>query len=344
MALSQLGFSAFFQQSFASLGLPIDVTPARVVRGGSTEVFVVVDEPDLGPPVPALVRGEPPVVGDWIAFDRPRGLVAAMLPRLTSFARKSAGRTSRPQIIAANADIAFLVMALVGDDSPRRLERYLALVQASGASPVILLTKAALHVGAERRAEGIARLARPHPVLLLDLPTDRGGPALAACLPAGATAVLLGSSGAGKSTIVNFLAERPIARTGEVRNADDRGKHTTTHRELFVLPTGGLLIDTPGLREIGLVSSEADIDAVFADVTELAEACRFRDCRHEGEPGCAVRAATEAGDLDEDRLDSFHRLQQEAGRELRRRDEHAQRQEGRRGSKLLKEALRRKGR
>lgn len=346
MAPSRFGFSAFFEQAFASLSFGPDVVPARVIRGGSSEALVAVDDDhhEGASPRLALVRGETPVVGDWIAFDRARGLSLARLPRRTCFARKSAGRTSQRQIIAANADVAFLVMALVGDDSTRRLERYLALVATSGATAVVVLTKAALAANPERRAEEIARLVRDHRVLLLDLPTGRGGDELCACLPAGTTAVLLGSSGAGKSTIVNYLAERDLARTGDVRAGDDRGKHTTTHRELFVLPSGGMLIDTPGMREIGLVGSEADVDEVFDDVTTLAGACRFRDCRHAGEPGCAVRAAADAGDLDEDRLESFQRLHHEAAREALRRDEHARRQAGRAGAQQLKQALRRKGR
>lgn len=343
MAPSKLGFSTFFEQSFTSLALPSSICPARVVRGGSSEVLVAEDDAPISP-VAAFVRGEPPVVGDWVAYDRERRLVVTTLPRRTTFVRKSAGRTSRPQILAANADVALLVMALVGDDSTRRLERYLALVHASGAEPLVVLTKAALHPDPDARAAEIETLVHPHRVLVIDLPAGRGGEALGACLVAGTTAVLLGSSGAGKSTIVNHLAEQTIARTGEVRAADTRGKHTTTHRELFLLPSGVLLIDTPGMRELGLVSSEADIDAVFTDVGRFAERCRFRDCRHEGEPGCAVQAATASGELDGDRLGSFHRLQHEAAREAIRRDDHARRKEGRAGAKLVREALRRKGR
>jgi ribosome biogenesis GTPase / thiamine phosphate phosphatase len=374
MFLSRLGFSPYFQSLFPQHAqqhvrhqLEVEPTsrspvlvPARVVRGGDEWIQLLGAE---GVVQRALFRGgehddgnRVPVVGDWVVHEPARELVHAVLPRSTLFERKRAGRTSRTQALAANAERALLVMALGADESVRRLERYLALVHDAGAEPVICLTKAALVPDAEERAAAITAAIRgadagatPR-VLLLDLPTGLGGEELRAIVPAGVTAVLLGSSGAGKSTIVNHLADRPLAATRDVRASDATGRHTTTHRELFVLPGDdqGVLIDTPGLREVGLSASNESVEAVFGEVVAEAARCRFRDCSHGGEPGCAVQRAIEEGDIDPARLQSFQRLRDEAeGQTARERAQARRREEktlGRERAVALRQRLRQKGR
>jgi ribosome biogenesis GTPase len=241
-----------------------------------------------------------------------RAVVQAVLPRRTAFVRRAAGERTVAQVLAANVDTAFLVMGLDGDYNLRRIERALVLAWESGASPVVLLNKADVCDDVDRRRAETEAVAQGVPVRVLAAKAGQGLERLAPWLVPGQTVVLLGSSGVGKSTIVNRLLGREKQRTREVLAADQRGRHTTTHRELVVLPGGALLIDTPGLRELQLWSDDgAGLDAVFGDVHELASACRFTNCRHASEPGCAVRAAVEEGRLDPARLDSFRRLQAE---------------------------------
>ena len=247
-------------------------------------------------------------------------LVHHVLPRSTAFIRRASGPRGGAQVEAANVDVALLVASLNSDLNLRRLERYLATTYESGAQPVVVLTKADLAddiEGAIAEVEGVAFGA---PVLAISSKTGQGLDALMAHLPPGRTAVLLGSSGAGKSTLLNALAGEEKMDTGAIREADERGRHTTTHRELVMLPSGGLILDTPGMRELGLWDADAGVSATFADIEALAADCRFSDCTHGREPGCAVRAAIEAGDLDVDRLRSFEKLQAELAFERRKED------------------------
>lgn len=274
----------------------------------------------------AAARDQWPAVGDWVAVDaRPwegRARIHRVLPRTSKFSRKAAGRKVAEQVLAANVDTAFLVTSLNRDLNPRRIERYLALVWESGASPVVLLTKADLcHDRGLPRAE-VERAALGVPVLELSAVTGEGLDALAARLAPGRTAVLLGSSGVGKSTLVNRLLGHELLRVQPVRSGDGRGRHTTTVRQLIVLPGGALLIDTPGLRELSLWESEAGLDHAFGDIAALAADCRFTDCRHENEPGCAVQRAIAAGACDPTLLQSYRKLQRELAY-LDRRNEAA---------------------
>jgi ribosome biogenesis GTPase / thiamine phosphate phosphatase len=282
-----------------------------------TESGEITAEPSGGLSYRAASAAEMPVVGDWVAA-RPAApdyaIVEAVLPRHTCFSRRAAGRREEEQPLAANIDIVFLVCGLDGDFNLRRLERYLALAAESGASPVIVLNKADLCADAAGRAAEVRRISGSAPAVTVSARAEGGAEPLRAFLAPGRTVALLGSSGVGKSTIVNCLLGEERLRTAEVRESDSRGRHTTTHRELMPLPGGGALIDTPGMRELQLWAGTESIDGVFDDVAAAAGGCRFRDCAHAGEPGCAVAAALESGALDRERWESYRKLLGEARR------------------------------
>jgi ribosome small subunit-dependent GTPase A len=266
-----------------------------------------------------------PAVGDWVAL---RGeLAVEVLPRRTAFTRTVAGRTSAAQVVAANLDVVLVVDALAGAARLRRVERYLAVAWSSGATPVVVLTKADLCDDVPAAVAEVAEGALGVEVLAVSSVTGEGLDAVRAVLAPGRTAAMVGPSGVGKSSLANALAGRVVAETKDVRDADGRGRHTTTARELHVLPGGGLLVDTPGMRELALYDDEGGVDAAYADVTELATRCRFRDCRHRTEPGCAVAAAIDDGTLDPSRLAGWQKLQREAHRQLLRIDARARAEE-----------------
>ncbi|MCZ2080182.1 MAG: ribosome small subunit-dependent GTPase A [Bryobacteraceae bacterium] len=256
-----------------------------------------------------------PVTGDWVAariVGPEQALVEAVLPRRTCLSRRAPGRREEEQPLAANVDLVFLVCGLDGDFNLRRLERYLALVTTSGASPVVVLNKADLCADLAGRMAETAAVARRVPVVAASTRDGQGLDALRRFLTPGATAALLGSSGVGKSSIANRLLGEERFRTGEVRMRDSRGRHITVRRELTPLPQTGALIDTPGMRELQPWTGPESIDAVFDDITAIAQDCRFRDCSHSGEPGCAVAAALDLGQVDTDRWANFQKLRAEA--------------------------------
>ena len=262
-----------------------------------------------------------PCVGDWVIL-REGTVISHLLPRRTQLSRKEPGKRLREQVLAANMDLLFIVSGLDRDYNPRRLERYLVLAHESGARPVVLLNKADLRGDiadvlrlTERHAPGV-------PVFALSALERRGLEAIAQTAEPGQTAALIGSSGAGKSTIVNALLGESRQRTTDVREADCKGRHTTTHRELIRIPGNWLLMDLPGLRELQLWADPERIDTAFADIAELAGRCKFRDCSHHEEPGCAVR---DAG-LDPDRLQSYRKLQREVNYLELQTDIHRQRE------------------
>lgn len=265
-----------------------------------------------------------PVAGDFVAAslagEEDFGLIHHVLPRKSAFTRKAAGPAGGVQVVAANIDVAFVTASLNGNINARRLERYLASAWASGAAPVVLLTKADLADDAEARVSAVEAVAVGAPVLAVSALTGEGLDTVREHLGAGVTAVLVGSSGVGKSTLVNALLGQERMDTGAIREDDARGRHTTSHRELILLPGGGLLLDTPGMRELGLWDAEEGVAQAFEDIEALARQCRFTDCSHGNEPGCAVRAAMEAGDLDEDRWRAFQKLGRELAFEARKED------------------------
>ena len=258
---------------------------------------------EIGAPLPA--------VGDWVALERGDGeqaTITSILARRTAFVRKHAGDDSTEQVLAANVDAAFLLAGLDDDFSLRRLERYIAIAWESGAEPIVLLTKTDLCADVPAAVLAVETVAIAVPVYPVSNVTGEGVDELGVHLSPGRTVVLLGSSGVGKSTLLNRLAGTELMRTAEVA-ADGTGRHTTTHRELVRLPSGALVIDTPGLRELQFW--EGNLSAAFEDIEALALECRFRDCAHQREPGCAVLAAVDDGRLELDRLRSWRKLQRE---------------------------------
>lgn len=274
---------------------------------------------------------ELPAIGDWVAYrpaDAPGtpARIEHVLPRRTKLSRASAGRRAQEQVVAANVDTVFVVMGLDGDFNVRRLERFLSMIWESGAQPVVVLNKMdLLDPGRLPRFLAEADEAAPGAhVVGLTAKKGQGVEELEPYLEAGKTVALVGSSGAGKSTLINRLLGEERLATGEVREGDDRGMHTTTHRELVRLPGGALLIDNPGIRELQLWNAREGVAESFEDVEEIAAQCRFRDCRHENEPGCAVRRAVDEGDLPESRLDNYLGLRKELAHQELRQSETAQ--------------------
>ncbi|PSR18237.1 ribosome small subunit-dependent GTPase A [filamentous cyanobacterium CCP3] len=253
-----------------------------------------------------------PAVGDWVAFHRgDPATIHAVLPRHSAFVRKVAGGKTEGQVVAANVDTVFLVTGLDGDFNLRRIERYLVAAWESRANPVIVLNKADTCDDLGDRLAQVESIAIGVPIHAVSAATGAGLEQLIPYLGLGQTVALIGSSGVGKSTLTNHFLGIQHQATQAVRADDSRGRHTTTGRHLLPLPSGALLIDTPGMRELQLWTTSAGLEATFADIEALAADCRFRDCRHQGEPGCAVEEAIAAGDLECDRLHSYHKLQRE---------------------------------
>jgi len=320
LELEKLGWTSSLEEAFvafASAGL----VPGRVAAAHTHLYRVLTRAGDWLAEVTGRLRHEArgpedfPAVGDWVALKpRPgeeRAQVHAVLPRKSAFVRKAAGSTTEPQVLAANVDTVFLVAGLDHDFNPRRIERALVLAWESGASPVVLLNKADLGGDLEALRLEMEAAAPGVPVHVVSGRRGDGMDALEPYLAPGRTVALLGSSGVGKSTLVNRLLGEDRQPTAEVRPHDQRGRHTTTYGELIVLPEGAVLVDTPGLREIQLWATEEGLAGAFEDVARVARGCRFRDCRHRGEPGCAVQEAVAAGELAPERLESHRKLEAE---------------------------------
>lgn len=296
-------------------------------------------------------RSELAAVGDWVAVRRTSGeatgTIEAVLPRRSRFSRKVAGELTEEQVVAANIDVVFLVMGLDGDYNPRRLERYLLLASESGARPVVLLSKADLAEDLPAAQAEIAATAPGIPVHAISVVTREGLDDVLAHLGRGRTGALLGSSGVGKSTLINALVGEALLETQAVRASDSRGRHTTRHRQLIVLPGRGLLIDTPGMRELQLWDVAEASRMAFDDIEALAADCHFTDCRHRDEPRCAVKAAVAEGRLPAARLASYVKLQEEAETLEARKDARALIDEQRRnrvGGRAAKPPARRRNR
>jgi ribosome biogenesis GTPase len=292
----------------------------------------------------AAIRSEFPAVGDWVALEPVsdgEARIHAVLPRVSRFSRHAAGDATEEQVVAANIDVVFLVGGLDRDFNPRRLERYLVVAWESGATPVILLNKADLVDAPEQYADHVRAIAPGVDVHALSARDPQTLDVVRQYLSVGCTAALLGSSGVGKSTIVNRLVGFDLLRTQDVRVTDNRGRHTSTARQLVLLESGGILIDTPGMRELQLWESGDALGDTFADIVSAAESCRFRDCRHLQEPGCAVRAAVASGAVPAARLDSFHKLAAEREHQERQLDARAL-IEDKRNARVMGKALRKR--
>lgn len=320
--LENFGWNLFFQQHFQNINIP-GAVPARVISESKGAFQVYSQHGELSAVISGKMRHSVkaeevyPAAGDWVAVKpllaERKCIIQAVLPRKSKFSRKAAGERTQEQIVSANVDTIFIVSALDGSRSfnLRRLERYLTLAWSSGATPVILLNKVDLCPDIDtyiRATEEIAPGVSVHPVSARE---RVGLDALKYYLVKGNTAAFLGSSGVGKSALINALLGVEKQETGEVRQGDGLGRHTTTRRELILLPGGGIVIDTPGMREIQMWAGEEDLQGAFHDIETLAEGCRFGDCSHDRESGCAVRAAIERGELSPARLESYLKIQKE---------------------------------
>jgi ribosome biogenesis GTPase len=336
MPLSELGWGSPFEAAFGDL-LGGGAVPGRVARVDRGALTVLTESGELRALVANQLAHDPdplkaPTVGDWVVLRA--GLVTAVLPRCSAIVRGDSASPETPQVLAANVDRVFVVCSLEGRFKPRRLERLLVLAWQSGAAPVVVLTKADIAENAAGAVEVAERLIGTGDVAAVSSLTGEGMDAVCGFLEPCQTVVLLGPSGAGKSTLANRLGRGAIElATGEVRG-DGEGRHTTTSRELVRLPGGALLIDTPGLRALALYDADQAISDAFEDVEHLAAACRFSDCGHRSEPGCAIKHAIASGTLDPDRYSSFDKLRREQ-RHLAARVDPRERAEERKRNKAL---------
>jgi len=332
MDLYEMGWTESDQQQFEEMNDPT-LMPCRVSEEHRSGYRLLTTDGELSAELSGRLRhqlvdgGDRPAVGDWVLArvraDEGSASITAVMPRRTALIRNRTDNTTRPQVIAANLDTVFVMCSLNRDFNLRRIERYLALVWDSGARPVVLLTKADLCDDTATHVEQTSAIAwgvNVHPVSAL---TGDGIDALEPHLRVGQTVALVGSSGVGKSTLLNRLLGADAMATGEARPDDDRGRHTTSHRSLSVLPGGAMLVDTPGMREVGMWESAEGVRTTFEDVEAYAADCRFKDCRHEDEPGCGVLRAVEDGVLEPSRHAGYLKLQRELAHQERRVDERA---------------------
>lgn len=315
LSIQSLGWTKEQADAFSNYAGPY--TAGRVACRQKTVWDVLTEEGDVTAGISGAMKklGHFPAVGDFVVLYRNQGsgvtMIVDILPRITSFTRGAVGNEGTDQVIAANVDIVFIVTAAGPDLNARRVERYLSIAHASGARPVILINKADLADDHERLADPIVLVAAGIPIVALSAKNGEGFGQLEPFLSPGTTIVLIGSSGVGKSTLINRLLDNPIQDTTNTREYDGKGRHTTTVRQLFILKGGALMIDNPGIREVGIGTASGGIEGTFPDILRLAEGCRFSDCRHDREPGCAVRKAVQCGEISLERLENYLRLMRE---------------------------------
>jgi ribosome biogenesis GTPase / thiamine phosphate phosphatase len=348
MELEQLGWSAFFQQQ--TIDSPQNLHPARISRQDLGNYHLVAEAGELTGVLPgrfhheSAARAELPTVGDWVLVEllteEPgKAVIREVLERRSKFSRKEAWQRTEEQIVAANIDTVFIVSSLDHDFNTERLNRYLVLGWDSGATPVIVLSKADICTDVEDKLDQLHAVAMGASIHVISALTNDGMEALSGYLVSGQTVALMGSSGVGKSTIINTLAGEQLLDTGEVRDDDSKGRHTTTYRQLVCLERGGVLIDTPGMRELQLWADESTLAESFDDIESVASECRFSDCLHQDEPGCAVSDAISSGGLEQERLDSYRKLQRELTWLAEKQDvvaQSARKQERKRFGRMMK--------
>ena len=330
--LATLGWNPFFEDAFVK-HRAAGLVPARVATEDKN-FYTIVGE--AGETIAVITgrlhlkkgnRTALPKVGDWVAVNRPgageQTLVHAVLPRRTTLSRKLPGREAEEQVIATNLDVVFVVQAMDSTFNLRRLERFLVMVHEGGAQPVVLLNKTDLCDDPDAQVAAVQAAAGTTPVIPVCAKTGKGTGKMRAFVTAGTTVAFIGTSGVGKSSLINRLLGEATQATLEVRSEDSKGRHTTTWRELIPLPSGGLVVDTPGMREFHMWVAGDGLESAFADVVQFASHCRFRDCQHQKEPDCAVRAALAEGKITAERYDSFSKLQRELGRVREERKQHA---------------------
>jgi ribosome biogenesis GTPase / thiamine phosphate phosphatase len=322
--LASLGFDDFFASQLERLANP-QWAPARIVAEGQSSFHLAGCRAPLGDLsgklLASLEKTERPVVGDWVAVidSHDRASIQRVLERRSTLLRRAANTLAEPQVVAVNVDLFFVVTAVNRDFNERRLERFVAAVWNSGGEPVVVLNKVDLEADIAPLLEAIDRAAIGVPVVRASAASGEGIDALRSYVGPGKTVAFIGSSGVGKSSLTNRLLGREAQAVGALRD-DERGRHTTSGRQLIELPAGGVLIDTPGLRELGLLDDVGGVEVSFADVAAFAERCRFRDCAHESEPGCGVLAAAASGELAVERLASYRKLLKEIAAAERKRD------------------------
>ncbi|AET60475.1 ribosome small subunit-dependent gtpase a [Paenibacillus terrae HPL-003] len=315
------GFWDQWKQSFEERAENTQVRPARLIADYGQKVKLMTMDGERWGAASGKLRhaivdpAEMPAVGDWVAVTLPDGVsdavIHAVLPRKSRISRQAAGFETKEQLIATNVDTLFLVNALNHDFNVRRLERYLIMAWNSGVDPVVVLSKSDLCFEVEERVAEVERVAPGVPVIVISALQNEGREQLEAFLQPGRTVALTGSSGSGKSTIVNWLSGAEVQLTQDVREEDSRGRHTTTHRQLFPILKQAVLLDTPGMRELNLWDDSTGVANTFADITEMAQKCRFADCKHQGEAGCAVEEAVQRGELSESRVNNYRKMQRE---------------------------------
>ena len=340
MNLEQLGWSAFFAATCQEYLVP-GHTIGRVVYTVHGKSFIFTPSGETWATLSGKLRDRAietpisPVVGDWVILN-PNNVIETILPRQSQLSRQASGQVTQEQVIAANINTVFLVCGLDGDFNLRRIERYLLAIWESGANPVILLNKADLCSDWETCQSQVEAIAFSVPIKTLSAAYHQGLDQLNPYLKTGQTIAVVGSSGVGKSTLINQLLGQNRQTVRAVRGGDSRGRHTTTHRELIPLPTGGLLIDTPGMRELQIWQAETGFSQTFADIEALAQECRFRDCQHDTEPGCAVKQAIEEKRLSKKRWRNYQKLQGEIHYSHTRQDHKAKLEEKQKWKRIHK--------